>query len=128
MIKFTACILHRILLKWLNQGWWVGQEMWHAWWSERCLQGFGWEAWSRRPLGRARCRLKYNIKMDLREIEIDLANWIQLAQDRFQCRAFVKTVMNIWFPWNKAGNFLTNWVTVTFSNNILHRVSKKVSK
>jgi hypothetical protein len=37
---------------------------------------------SRRPLGRPRRRWEYNIKMDLREIAIDEANWIRLAQDR----------------------------------------------
>jgi hypothetical protein len=38
----------------------------------------------KRPLGRPRRRWKYNIKMDLRDIGIDGANWIQLAQDRVQ--------------------------------------------
>jgi hypothetical protein len=36
----------------------------------------------KRPLGRPRCRWEDNIKMDLREIGIDGANWIWLAQDR----------------------------------------------
>jgi hypothetical protein len=39
-----------------------------------------------------------NIKIDLGEIGIDGANWIRLAQDRIQWRAFVKTVMNFWVP------------------------------
>jgi hypothetical protein len=34
----------------------------------------------RRPLGRPRRRWEDNIKLDLREIGIDEANWIQLAQ------------------------------------------------
>jgi hypothetical protein len=38
----------------------------------------------KRPLGRPRRRWEDNIKMDLREIGIDRANWIQLAQDRVQ--------------------------------------------
>jgi hypothetical protein len=33
----------------------------------------------KRPLGRPRRRWEDNIKMDLREIEIDRANWILLA-------------------------------------------------
>jgi hypothetical protein len=33
--------------------------------------------------------------MHLREIGIDGANWIQLAQDRARWRAFVSTVMNL---------------------------------
>jgi DNA-binding transcriptional regulator of glucitol operon len=36
--------------------------------------------------------------MDLREIGIDGANCIQLAQDRVQWRAFVNTVMNLQVP------------------------------
>jgi hypothetical protein len=36
-----------------------------------------------------------NIKMDIREIGIDGANWILLAQDRVQWRTFVSTVMNL---------------------------------
>jgi hypothetical protein len=36
--------------------------------------------------------------MDLREKEIDVANWISLAQDRVQWRDIVNTVMNFWVP------------------------------
>jgi hypothetical protein len=43
----------------------------------------------KRPLGRHRRRWEDNIKMDFREIGIDGANWIRLAQDRVQWRAFV---------------------------------------
>jgi hypothetical protein len=52
----------------------------------------------KRPLERTRHRWEDNIKMDLREIEIDGANWIQLAQDRVQWRAIVDTVMNLPVP------------------------------
>jgi hypothetical protein len=38
----------------------------------------------KRPLGRPRRRWDNNIKMYLRETEIDGANWILLDQDRFQ--------------------------------------------
>jgi hypothetical protein len=48
-----------------------------------------------RPLGRHRRRWEDNIKMDLREIGIDGANWIRLAQNRVQWRAFVNTVINL---------------------------------
>jgi hypothetical protein len=51
---------------------------------------------ARRPLGRPRCRWEGNIKMDLREIGIDGANWTRLAQDRVQWQAFVNTVMSLW--------------------------------
>jgi hypothetical protein len=36
----------------------------------------------KRPLGSPRHRWEDNIKMDLREVEIDGENWIRLAQDR----------------------------------------------
>jgi transposase len=52
----------------------------------------------KRPLGRPRRRWEDNIKMGLREIGIDGANWIQLAQDRVQWRAFVNTVMSLRVP------------------------------
>jgi hypothetical protein len=52
----------------------------------------------KRPLGRPRRRLEDNIKMDLREIGIDRANWIRLAQDKVQWWAFVNTVMNLRVP------------------------------
>jgi hypothetical protein len=51
----------------------------------------------KRPRGRPRHRWEDNIKMDLREIVIDGANWIRLAQDRFQWRAFMSKVMNLQF-------------------------------
>jgi hypothetical protein len=52
----------------------------------------------KRPLGRPRRRWEDKIKMDLREIGIDRANWIPLAQDRLQWQAFVNTVMNLRVP------------------------------
>jgi hypothetical protein len=52
----------------------------------------------KRSLGRPRCKWEDNIKMDLREIGIDGANWIQLAQDRVQWRVCVNTVMNLRVP------------------------------
>jgi hypothetical protein len=52
----------------------------------------------KRPLGRPRHRWEDNIKVDLREIRIDGANWIQVAQDRVHWRACVNTVMNLRVP------------------------------
>jgi hypothetical protein len=40
-------------------------------------------------MGRPRRRWEDNIKLDLRKIGFDGANWIQLAQDRVQWRAFM---------------------------------------
>jgi hypothetical protein len=52
----------------------------------------------KRPLRRPKRRWVYNIKIDLREIEWDGKGWIDLDQDRYQCRALVNTVMNIQVP------------------------------
>jgi hypothetical protein len=49
----------------------------------------------KRPLKRPRRRWEDNIKMDLREIGIDGANWIQLAQDWVRWRVCVNKVMNL---------------------------------
>jgi hypothetical protein len=54
--------------------------------GERCLQGFGWKPEGKIPLVGPRRRWEDNIKLDLREIGIDGANWIRLAQDRVQSR------------------------------------------
>jgi len=48
-----------------------------------------------KPLGRPRRRWEDNIKMGLREIWIDGANWIQLAQDGVQWQAWLNTVMKL---------------------------------
>jgi hypothetical protein len=45
----------------------------------------------KRPLGRPRSKWKYNSEMDLREIGIDGANRILLAQYRVRWWAFVNT-------------------------------------
>jgi hypothetical protein len=57
----------------------------------------GWPE-GKRPLGRPGLRWEDNIKMDLRKINIDWENWIQLGQDRVQWRDFVNTVLNLRFP------------------------------
>jgi hypothetical protein len=52
----------------------------------------------KRPLGRPRRRWEDNTKLNLREIGIDVVNWIRLAQDRVQWRGIVNTVMNLQVP------------------------------
>jgi hypothetical protein len=51
-----------------------------------------------RELGRPGRRWEDNIKMDLSEMGMDGANWIQLARDRVRWRAFVNTLMNLQVP------------------------------
>jgi hypothetical protein len=69
---------------------------------------------SKRPLGRRRRRWEDNIKLDLRETGIDGANWIQLAQDRVQWRAFCEHGDEPSGSIKKAGYFLISWVTISF--------------
>jgi hypothetical protein len=49
----------------------------------------------KRPLGRPRRRWEDNVKLDRKEIGIEGANWIRLAQDRVRWRTFVNTVKNL---------------------------------
>jgi hypothetical protein len=51
----------------------------------------------KRLWGRSKSMWEDNIKLDLREIGIDGANWIQLAQDRVQWRSFLN-MMNLRVP------------------------------
>jgi hypothetical protein len=47
------------------------------------------------PLERPRRRWEDGIRMDLREMGWGCVDWVQLAQDRDECRALVNTVMNL---------------------------------
>jgi hypothetical protein len=49
----------------------------------------------KRPLGRHRSRWKDNIKIDIREIVWEGVDWMNLDQDRDQCRVHVDTVMKL---------------------------------
>jgi hypothetical protein len=48
----------------------------------------------KRRLGRPGSRWIYNIKMDLAEVKLGVADWIDLAQDGYRWRALVNAVMN----------------------------------
>ena len=52
----------------------------------------------KRPLGRPRRRWEDNIKMDLREARCDRGEWIDIAEDRDQWRAYVRAIMNLRVP------------------------------
>jgi hypothetical protein len=61
----------------------------------------------KRPLGRCRCRWD-NIRMDLREMGLEVMDWMYLAQDRGCWWAPMNVLMNSpWVPL-KIGNFLTS--------------------
>ena len=56
------------------------------------------KAEGKRPLGRPRHRWEEIIKMDLREVGCDPGEWIDLAEDMDQWRAYVRAVMNLRVP------------------------------
>jgi hypothetical protein len=51
-----------------------------------------------RPDGRPRRMWEDNIRMDLREIQWEIMDWIHLDQDRDQWMGLVNTRMNLWVP------------------------------
>ena len=51
-----------------------------------------------RPSGRPRHRWEDNIRMDLKEIEINMRNWVDLAQDKDYWRALVNEALNLQVP------------------------------
>jgi hypothetical protein len=52
----------------------------------------------RRLLARPRRRWEDNIKIDLREVECECVDWLELAQNRDRWRALVSSVMNLRVP------------------------------
>ena len=52
----------------------------------------------KRPLGMPRGKWEDNIKMDLKEVGCDPGEWIDLAEDGDQWRAYVREVMKLWVP------------------------------
>jgi hypothetical protein len=52
----------------------------------------------KRPLGRARRRWVYNIRMDLGEVGWGDVDWIGLAKDRNRWRVLVNAVLNLRVP------------------------------
>ena len=49
----------------------------------------------KKPLGRPKRSWEDNIKIDLREVGCEFGDWIALAEDRDQWRAYVRVVMNL---------------------------------
>ena len=50
----------------------------------------------KRPLERPRRTWEDNIKMNLKNVGIEVMDWIELVQDRDKWQALVNAVMNLW--------------------------------
>jgi hypothetical protein len=66
--------------------------------EEECIWDIGVKARMKETLGKPRRMWMDNIRMDLREIGCDGVDWIDMAQDRDQCRALVNMVLNLRVP------------------------------
>ena len=70
-----------------------------AYGGEEASAGFWWgNLRVRDHLGDPRLRWEDNIKMDLQEVGCGCMDWIELAQDRYRCRALVNSTMNLRSP------------------------------
>ena len=52
----------------------------------------------KRRLGRPRRRWEENIRMDLKEISINMRTWVDSAQDKDYWRALVNVALNLRIP------------------------------
>jgi hypothetical protein len=68
----------------------------------------------KRPLGTSTRRCEHNIRINLKEIDISMRNWIDSAQDRDYWRALVNAALNLRFhkPWSQ----LLLWSCLLFSS------------
>ena len=99
MLSYTHCIFHLNIVRNLKSRRlrWAGhvarmEKIRNAY---RILVG---KPESKRPLGRPKRRWEDTIKMELREVGCDPRDWIALAEDRDQWRAYVRAVMNLQVP------------------------------
>ena len=50
----------------------------------------------KRSLGRNRTRWEDNIKIDLKEIDVNMRNWVDSTQNRDYWRTLVNVTLNLW--------------------------------
>jgi len=58
-----------------------------------CLQ-LGGKHYGKKPLERPRHRWENNIKLDLKEIDLEVVDWIDVVQDKDKLLALVSMVIN----------------------------------
>ena len=52
----------------------------------------------KRPLGRPRRRWEENVRMDPKEVGINMSNWVVSAQDRDYWRSIMNATLNLRIP------------------------------
>jgi len=80
---------HQILLGWLKHGGWGGRHVVRIGETRNAYKILVGERERKIPLGRPRRRREDNIIMDLKKIEWEIVDWIQLAECRDRWRADV---------------------------------------
>jgi hypothetical protein len=120
MMNFTAVILYRILLGWLNEGGWGGQGMWHAWRRGEVFTGFllggpkARDHWEDLGVG-GRITLRWTLG---RQGSMGRTGFSWLRKG--SCAGLLWT--RWWtFGFHKESRILFDKLSVSFSNNILHR-------
>jgi len=73
---------------------WYGRGMWHVRGNDMCLQGLGVKRDGKKPTEKPRHRWENNIKLDLKEIDWVVVDWIDMVHDKDKLRALVSMVMN----------------------------------
>jgi len=92
------CPPHQIWFGWSNQKELDGRDMWHiSEAGEVHKVTVGRPEW-KRSFGRLGIRWEDNIKMDLKEVEWEGLDCIDLAQDWDSWRAVVNAGTNLWVP------------------------------
>jgi hypothetical protein len=66
--------------------------------EKRCIQDLVGKPDEKRSLGKLRSPWEYNIKMDSKDNNWEVVDWVHLAQDSGNWRAVVKSVMKFWVP------------------------------
>jgi hypothetical protein len=72
--------------------------MWHVWGTEEMHKGFWWRELIEKTLGRSIRRWVDDIKMYLKEVELEGVDWNAVASVKGRWRALVNAVMNFRVP------------------------------
>lgn len=75
-----------------------------------------------RPLWRHQHRWRGTVEIHLKGVWWEDVDWITLPQVRVQWSSVLKIVTKLEVPILQDGEFLTSWVTISFTRTILHTI------